>query len=433
MRIETLGSLALAAGHDITPAKRWIEAPSEEAIYRGYGWGVYGPTDTGITVTESNALSYMPVLACVRVISETLGMLPLDVFDEDGPKVARNHYARRILHDLPNPEMTHFAFWEAYGVSIGLYNNFYAEIEWNQAGRVRALWPLLPDRIEKKRTPNGVVFDYTTDSGKVRLPAEHVLHIPGCLTLNGAMADSLIKYAREAIGLGLAPEKFAAGFYRNNARPGMYLAYPNVIPKEVKKGLVESWDAIHSGLQGAHRTGVVDGGGELRTVGIGQKDAEFSETRMAQLRMVCGVWRVPPHMIADLGHATFSNIEEQNIQFAMHTIAPYAKRAEEVINWKILGVGSGYYSHFALDELMRGNFAGRIAALSGAVQNALRTPNEARAVDNLPPIEGGDKLYIQGATVPLEDAGAQVEQAKTTTPNADNTDGNTPADGGTKE
>jgi HK97 family phage portal protein len=408
--IHTLASMALAAGHDIlSPDKRFVNVPKESDIYRGLTG--YGPTDTGLNVTESNALSYIPVLACTRVISETLACLPLKLFrdSDSGPEVARSHYLYPILHDAPNNEMTAFSFWEAAGVSLCLYNNFYAEIEWNQAGRAKALWPLLPGMVQMRRVSGRLLYEYQTESGKVTLPFENVLHIPGCLQLNGVLADSLIKWAREAIGLGLAPQKYAGNFYKNNARPGIYLSTPNVLGDQARKQLIAAWNDIHAGIQGAGKTGLAEGGIEIKTVGVTQKDAEFSVTRDFQLLEACRIYRVPPHMIADLSRATFSNIEHQDIAFAKHTMSPYCRRSEQVINMKLVGIGSGYYAEFNLDGLMRGDLKSRTEAYAQAVQSAQMTPNEVRSKENRSAIKGGDKLYIQGANVPLDMAGQQQQ------------------------
>jgi HK97 family phage portal protein len=411
--IQTLASLALDAGHDITarPEVRFVDVAKESDIPRGLIG--YGPTDTGLSVTEQNALSYIPVLACTRVISETWACCPLKLFKggDNGPETAKNHYLYPILHDRPNPEMSAFAFWEAAGVSLCLYNNFYAEIEWDGAGRARYLWPLPPNRVEMRRVGSRLVYDVHNDtSAPNTVLAEDMLHIVGCLQINGILAESLIKHAREAIGLGLAPQKFAANFYRNNARPGIYLSTPNSVGKDKRAELAESWNNIHAGIQGAGRTGVLEGGMEIKTVGVTQSDAEFTQTREFQLLEACRIYRVPPHMIADLSRATFSNIEHQDIAFAKHTMTPYCRRAEQALNMRLVGIGTGYYAEFNMDGLMRGDLLSRTQAYAQAINTAQITPNEARNKENRGAVEGGDKLYIQGANVPLDMAGKQLEQ-----------------------
>jgi HK97 family phage portal protein len=407
--INTLASLALDAGQDIfAPEKRWMEAPSEEKLYSNWNGLYYPSTDTGISVSEKNALTYMPVLACVRVISETFASFPCKVFREtdNGSEVAKNNYLYPIVHDQPNEEMSAFTFWEALAVSLCLYNNAYAAIEWNNAGRVKALWPLLPDSVTPARTPAGKPYWVIhTDDGPKPMAASDVLHIPGCLNITGRVAESLVKYAREAIGLGLAPQKYAANFYKNNARPGMYLTFPQVLNKQTRDEIRANWDAVHKGINGAGTTGVIEGGGEIKIPSVSQKDAEFSITRDQQLLETCRVYRMKPHMIADLSRGTFSNIEHEDIGFAKHTMTPYCRRSEAEINRKLIGIGTGYYAEFNMDALMRGDLLSRTQAHAQAINTAQMTPNEARRKENRPAIEGGDKLYIQGANVPLEMAG----------------------------
>lgn len=419
--INTLASMALDAGHDIlSPEKRFVNVPKESDIYRGF-MGGYAPSETGISVTESNALSYIPALACTRVISETWASMGCKVFfdGDDGPSVAKKFYLYPILHDAPNPEMSAFSFWEAMGVSLCLYNNAYAEIEWSGSGRVKALWPLLPGYVTQRRTSAGrLVYDYQAPEGKITLDSGNVMHIPGCLNLTGLQSESLIKYAREAIGLGLAPQKYQSNFFKNNARPGMYFTTSQVLTPATREAITKQWTDIHAGIQGAGRVGVVEGGLELKTPSVTQKEAEFTPTRDYQLLEACRIWRVPPHLIADLSRATFSNIEHQDIAFAKHTMTPYCKRAEGVINMKLIGIGTGYYAEFNMDGLMRGDLLSRTQAYAQAINTAQMMPNEARNKENRPAVEGGDRLYIQGANVPLEMAGKHLENPQETAPDA---------------
>jgi HK97 family phage portal protein len=410
--INTLASLALDSGVDIlaAPEKRFVDVPKESDIYRGLT--SYGQTDTGLSINEQNALSYMPVLACTRVISETLAMLPLKVFreGESGPEAAKSHYLYQILYAQPNPEMTSFNFWEAAGVSLCLYNHFYAQIEWNQAGRVKALWPLLPNRVTLRRVGSRLVYDYITDDGLETLDSVDVLHVPGCLNLTGVATESLIRWAREAIGLGLAPQKYAANFYKNNARPGMYLTTTQALSPAYRETLRQGWNDIHAGISGAGKTGVLEGGLEIKIPSVPQKDAEFSVTREFQLQEVCRVYRVPLHMVGDLSRSTNNNIEHQGLEFSKFTMAPYCRRIEQVINMRLLGINSGYYSEFNMAAIERGDLLSRTQAYALAINTAQMMPNEARAKENRAAVDGGDKLYIQGANVPLEMAGKHLDQ-----------------------
>jgi HK97 family phage portal protein len=418
--INTLANLALSAGHDILarPEVRAVEVAKEADIYRGLIG--YGASETGISVTEETALNYVPWLCGTRIISETWACLPLKLYRRtpSGPEEALDHYLYPLFHDAPNPEMTAFSFWEAAGVSLCLYNNFYAELEWDSVGRLRAMWPLFPNRIEKKRTASGaIVFDYETDDGPVRFIGDDILHIPGCLSIDGTVATSLVKYAREAIGLGLAPQKFQSAFYKNNARPGMYLTTAQALNGEQRKRIIEAWDDVHKGIQGAGKTGVLEGGLELKVPSVTQKDSEFSATRDFQLLETCRVLRIPPHMMADLSRATFSNIENQDIGLAKHTMSPYCRRSEQALKLRVLGIRNQFYVKFAMDELMRGDLLSRINANAQAINTAQMTPNEARRSENRIAVDGGDRLYIQGANVPLDMAGANLlQQPKNDTP-----------------
>ncbi|HET9395676.1 MAG TPA: phage portal protein [Nitrospiraceae bacterium] len=413
--IESLAALAANAGHDIlAPAERAIEVPSEKAAQQAL-MGLGGaPTATGISVSESNALAYMPVLACSRVVSETFACFVPKVHRRtpDGPESADTHYVYPVVHDQANEEMSAFSLWESVAVSLCLFNRAYVLIDWNGGGRVRGLWPVPPNKVTHKRTKaNRLYFEIETVNGPEQVDPADMLYIPGCLQISpGSQAESLIKWARESIGLGLAPQQYASNFYRNNARPGMYLKFPNALNPDTRKQIAMAWNDIHAGIQGAGRTGVIEGGGELVTPSFSMEQAQFSQTRQDQLLEICRLYRVPPPMLQDYSRATYSNVEHSDISLGKHTMTPYCRRVEAEANRKLFGVGSEFYLEFNMDALLRGDLESRTRSYAQAINTSQMTPNEARRKENRPALPGGDRLYIQGANVPLEQAGQKRTQ-----------------------
>jgi len=236
----------------------------------------------GIQITPNTALYSSAVYACVRVLAETVASLPLNVYrflQGGGKEKAKEHPLYPILHRSPNSEMTSFELRETLQGHLALRGNAYCEVEWNNAGRVKGLWPLRPDRMIVRRVAGELIYIYTLPSGQqVSLAAENVLHLRG-LGSNGVIGYSPIQMAREAIGLALAAEEYGARFYGNNANPGGVLEHPGKLTDAAVKRLRKSWEEKHQGLEKAHRIAILEEGLKWQQVGISAKDAQFLEIR----------------------------------------------------------------------------------------------------------------------------------------------------------
>lgn len=267
-----------------------------------------GKTATGVTVNEQTSLRATAVLACVKILSETIASLPLPVYKRlkpRGKERAPDHPLYHVLHDLANDEMTSFTWRETMESHIALWGNCYSEIEYDDMWRIRALWPLRPDRTYPERDPTTgrIIFKTTLSNGQgIILPQERVLHIPG-LGFDGLKGYSNIAMAREAIGMSLAAEEYGARFFGNGANPGGILEHPGKL-KEPDR-LREQWYEMHQGLSNQHRIAVLEEGMHYKQIGIPPEDAQFLETRKFQVTEIARIFRVPPHMIADLERATF--------------------------------------------------------------------------------------------------------------------------------
>lgn len=358
--------------------------------------------------------------ACVRVISETVATLPFHVFerrkDGRGVELAPQHHVYRRIHDQPNEEMTNVEFWETILSHALLYGNGFARIEWDGEVNPRGMYILHPDRVEVKRDrETGVKFysSHQTDGGeRLTIFDDDMLHIPG-LGYDGMVGYSPVHLHRRTIELGMAAGDYMLNYLKNNARPGMYISHPGRLGDTAQKNLRESWSAVHAGLQNAGKPGVLEEGMKIETVGSPAKDMEFLAMRKYQTEEIARIYRVPLHLIQSMERATFSNIEHQSIDFAMHTIRPWCKRIEARVNRTLLGPREGrtFFAEFAIDGLMRGDYASRIAGHAQAITSGQLTPNEARALENRNAIEGGDDLYMQGAMMPLSMIG-QVQQVQ---------------------
>lgn len=270
----------------------------------------FGTSGSGKSVTAQSAIQLSTVYACIRVISETIASLPLGVYeqDENGNRKATEHPLYRLLHDEPNSEMTSFVLREVMLAHLLLWGNSYCQIIRSGRNRITGLYPLLPDKMTVDRDKKGTLtYAYTTISGvTVDLSPEDVLHIPG-LGFDGVMGYSPIALERNAIGLGIASEEYGSKFFSNGARPSGILTHPNTVKNP--KALRESWNAAYGGSTNASRVAILEEGMEFKPLSIPNNEAQFLETRKFQVDEICRIFRVPPHLVGNLEHATFSNIE----------------------------------------------------------------------------------------------------------------------------
>lgn len=376
-------------------------------------------TAAGVSVSEESALTFSAVYACLRILAESVAALPLKVYrrrGDRGKEPARSHWAWSLLHDAPNPDMT-AVVWRELGMVQALgYGNAYSRIEWAGNGAARAFWPIHPARVTVKRTVAGsVVYEVQPDAATdppgghpAVVPAEDMLHVPA-LGWNGLVGLSPLRLAREAVALGLAAEAFGAGFFGNGARPGGVLEVPSGLrPADVEK-LRERWEASHQGTGRANRVAVLGLGSKFVPTTIPPEDAQFLETRRFQVSEVARIFRVPPHMLADLERATFSNVEHLGLEFVMHSLRPWLVRWEQELNRKLFGTSgtAGLYCEHAVDGLLRGDQASRFNAYAVGRQWGWLSADDVRELENLPPLaDGAGSAYLQPLNMLPAGAGA---------------------------
>ncbi len=394
----------------------------------------FGGTTAGKPVNEQTAMQMTAVYSCVRILSETIAGLPLHVYrynDTGGSVSYRNaekdlsHPLYKLLHDEPNPEMTSFAFRETLMSHLLLWGNAYAQIIRNARGEVVALYPLMPNKMTVDRDSKGRLYylyqrsteDVSTlgGDGQVYLDPSDVLHIPG-LGFDGLVGYSPIAMAKNAVGLAIATEEYGAKFFANGAAPGGVLEHPGTIkdPQKVK----ESWNAAYQGSANAHRVAVLEEGMKYQAIGISPEQAQFLETRKFQIDEIARIFRIPPHMLADLEKSSFSNIEQQSLEFVKYTLDPWVVRWEQSMCRALLSDSEKpkVFIKFNVDGLLRGDYASRMIGYATARQNGWMSANDIRELENLdriPPELGGDLYLINGAMTKLQDAGAFANTKET--------------------
>lgn len=366
-----------------------------------------GGSWTNSQVTESSALTLAAVYACVRVLSESVAGLPLLVYrrTENGKRRAPDHPLYPLLHDLPNPEMTAFELRECLTAHVALWGNAYCEIEWSGSGQVLALWPLRPDSMAVKRERGQVWYEYRMPRGeRVKLPSYRVMHLRG-LSFDGLIGYSPVRQQMQALALTEAANEFGARFFSNGARPSVVLKYDSKLSPEQRQNLRESWNANYSGLSNSHRTAVLEHGIDIDTVGIPPNEAQFLETRKFQKTEIASIFRVPPHMIADLERATFSNVEQQSLDFVTHSLRPWLVRFEQAIARDLMEEDERrtHFVEHLVDGLLRGDIATRYQAYATGRNGGWLSANDIRRAENMNAIDGGDTYLEPLNMIPVGD------------------------------
>ncbi len=379
-----------------------------------YGRG----SNSGKYVSEDNALQVSAVYACVKVLAETIASLPLPVYIREtsgGKTKAFSHPLYPVLHDLTNSDMTSFTFRELMMTYLLLWGNAYAQIIRDRQKRIIALEPLKPANMMVTRDENTkkLRYQYADGAQSIEFKPEQVLHIPA-LSFDGIVGISPIAQAREAIGLSLATEEFGARFFGNGARPGGVLEHPGVVKDPAK--LRESWEQVYRGTRNSHKIAVLEEGMKYHEIGIPPEDAQFLETRKFQVTEICRIFRVPPHLVADLERSTNNNIEHQSIEFVVHTIRPWLVRWEQAIYKSLLNESERqiYFARFTVDGLLRGDFNSRMAGYAIGRQNGWLSANDIRSLEDMNPLDkeqGGDLYLVNGNMISASQAAMKGSDA----------------------
>ena len=379
-----------------------------------------GGSSSGKIVTERSALQMTAVYSCIRILSEAIAQLPLHLYqynDKGGKEKAIKNTLYFLLHDEPNPEMSSFVFRETLMTHLLLWGNAYAQIIRNGKGEVVALYPLMPNKMTVNRDENGnIYYQYnryqdeakTGDLGTVTLSSRDVLHIPG-LGFDGLVGYSPIAMAKNAIGLAMATEEYGAKFFANGAAPSGVLEHPGTI-KDPNK-LRENWNSTFGGSGNSGKVAVLEEGMKYTPISISPEQAQFLETRKFQINEIARIFRVPPHMVGDLEKSSFSNIEQQSLEFVKYTLDPWVTRWEQSLSRALLTKEEKktYFFKFNVDGLLRGDYQSRMQGYAIGRQNGWMSANDIRELENLDRIseeDGGDLYLINGNMLPLNKAGA---------------------------
>lgn len=330
------------------------------------GWAPpYGWTGDSIaaTVNQNTAMGVGAFTAGIRLIAEDIASMPLITYERlaKGKRRAPEHPAYAMLHDSPNPEMTSMVFRETGVAHMYSWGNWYAEKELNGMDVPVRLWPLRPDRMVVEFKDGKRVYKYTLPDGSgVVIPANRVFHVPGW-GFDGLVGYSRITLMRRALESAMVASEYGLRTLSNDARPGVTIRHPMQIGAIARQRIADSWDESHKGLSNAQRTAVLDEGMTIEHTGFSPEDAQFLESKQWSTVEVAQGLRLAPHKLSDFTRATFSNIEESNIDHVVGTLGPPCVRIEQQIGKDILADPRFFVEHLQ-DHLLRGKTLDRYKA-----------------------------------------------------------------------
>jgi HK97 family phage portal protein len=373
-------------------------------------FGAGRPSATGVTVSAHTAMTSTAVWAAVKLIAGIMAMLPLPVYKKLKPRGkvrSPDHAMAPVLNQISNPEMTAFQYRETMMVHLLLWGNHYAAIERNGAGAVTALWPLNPWATYPQRDINSGKLWYITvlPNGEQRkLPFDQVLHIAGISEL-GILGLNPTNMNKEAIGIGIALERFCGKFFGNGAKIGGVLEHPGKLSDLAHKRLRESLEDIHVGLENAHKLAILEEGMKFNETMANPEQSQMLGARTFQINEVARMFNLPPHVLGELTRSTNNNIEQQSLELVMYCLGPWCARIEQAINMRCLTGYErelGYFTEHLIQGILRGDIKSRYEAYKTAIQNCIMSPNEARECENMNPIDGGDTYFAPLNTIPLD-------------------------------
>lgn len=382
------------------------------------GWFSGGPTSSGETVGVNTSLRIETVWACIKLIAGTIATLPLELYGRDAKgrgSVDTTHPLYTIMHDLPNMDMTAVVFWETMVACLLLYGNAYAKITRNVVLQVVAITPIHPDRITRIRRDDGSVYFKVTTQGRVDdVPEGEIMYIKG-FSLDGEQGISVIAQARESLGTAIAAEKAAGSLFKNGMRSSVALFSNSVMDDTRRKRYEEEFLPKFTGALNAGRVPLLEGGWEVKPIALTPEDAQLLATRSYSVEQICRWFGVQPVMIGHMEKTTAwgTGLEQMNLWFLTYTLRPILKTIEQEIRRSLLSPVEKikYYAEFNVDGLLRADSAARAALMKVLADVGVRTRNELRHTDNMPPLPGGDILTVVAGTIPLELVGQVAKMA----------------------
>ncbi len=372
-----------------------------------HGWGTGTYSSTGISITDDLARTVSAWYMGIAVISRDLAVSPLITYRRNGRSndKAEDLDLYWMLRYQFNPEMTSFVARQTMQAHLLSWGNAYAEKEMDGTGRTLALWPLRPDRMDVKWENGKRVYYYTVSPGTapVRLTSDRVFHVPG-LGFDGLRGYSVLSMARETLGNIIALREYGNRVLQNDARPSVVLTHPATLTDPARANLRASWEASHGGFSNAGRMALLEEGLDLKDFGFPPEDVQFLESQKWGVTEVARWLTITPHKVNDLEHATFSNIEELNLEHFGGVMSGWYTTWEQQLNKDVVQDRTLFCEH-NMDAQLRGKTLERAQANTLKINAGAMTPNEWRQQDNQNPLPwGDDRVSTPNNTAPIPPA-----------------------------
>lgn len=369
-----------------------IDTPDKLAAALGVGYESY----SGQAVTTSSAMQQLTVFNCVRVLAESVGMLPCRLYQQTErqriPAVAHRLY--RLLSLAPNGYMTSQEFWELLIACLCLRGNFYA-YKVMALGNVVELLPIDPDAVKPVLKDDWTVeYKVRFKSGERTLTQDEIWHVR-LFTLDGLTGLNPIAYARQTIGIGQAMDKHAGKLFTNGAVTSGVLATDQTLTDEAFERLKTQFQGEHMGVANAYKPMILEMGLNWKPISLDAQDSQFIESRKLTDAQLCGLFRVPPHLVANMEKMTLNNIEHMGMSFVSYSLVPLLTRIEHRIQVGLLSERdqATHYAKFNAGALLRGDLKGRYESYGKGIQWGILSPNDCREMEDFNPREGGD-IYL---------------------------------------
>jgi HK97 family phage portal protein len=400
----------------ISPNARILWLPGEDSRnwdYESGGWAGGNRNPSGVKVDAETALRSTVVLACIRVLSTSVAGLPLHLYRRlpgGGKEIAREHPLYRILHTQPNSWQTSFEWREQMMLHL-LSHGFALDEKVYSGGTISEIVPLHPSRVKTEQLENNRLrYTYREASGSSTVYTQDAVMSVRGMSDDGVNGMSTIELARDAIGLARACEIHGATFFGNGARPGVILSTDQMLSPEAAENTRNQWERAHRGADRSNRTAVLQGGLKVSELGGNNQESQFLEARRFQVEEVCRLFGVPPHLVGDLTRSSFSNIEQQSLDFLTNGLMPYLRRIESSIARDLLEGDDEYFAEFDTRGVLRADAAGRSSYYNTMWNLGVLSVNEIRSLENLNPVESGDVRFVQLNMTTLDKAAQVVEE-----------------------
>jgi len=385
-------------------------------------WSLGRRTQAGAYVTQESALGISPYYACTRCIAEDVAKLPLITYRrvEKGKERAPKHWLYRLLHDAPNRRQTSFGFRELLTHRAVSWGGGFAEIERDSGNRALALWPVHPSRVTVigEFGREDYVYQVSDNTGqKVNVKPENMLHIRGIG--DERIGWSVARLGIESLGLTMAAQSFGAGFFGSSSSMSGVLTHPETMSPEGMERLRKEWSEMYSGPENAYKPAILEEGMKWERLGVPPEEGQFLESRQFQVEEIARWFRMPPHKIQHLLRSTFSNIEEQNIEYVVDTLTPWLIRWEQEIKMKLLSREEDVFAEHLILGLLRGDSVKRGDYYTKMFNIGAYSQNDILALENMNTIgPDGDTHYVPLNMIRSQDAaaGKQAEQPEATDP-----------------